>query len=138
MRVEVIGNIVHDPEVKASANGNNYLSFDICDRTAGKDKKVYVKVALFGKRIDFFQQYAVKGKAVIASGHLEGRVYAAKDGEQKIAYSIMADRCDLLPRDFSDDEQNYIRNKDDIQRANNARNSSSARNDDLEEDFIPF
>lgn len=105
MRGELLGNLASEPEFATSASGNNYLQFDVCDRTAGKEKKVYCKVMFFGKRADSVAPFLAKGKPVFVKGQLDARPYTGRDGSPRVALSMLADSVDLVPRDYSEGQQ---------------------------------
>ena len=71
----VFGKLVHDPEMKYSENGTEYLSLNLyTSEWDFKTKKRFtgkVRVTVFGKQAESLNNNIKKGCGVLASGDLE-------------------------------------------------------------------
>ena len=93
-KIEIIGNLVGDAEVKSGKDGKEYVSFRIAaSEGSGEEKKStyydvsYIKSGLF--------QYLKKGKSVYVSGRLSLSA-VAKDGKAYLNAYVSAKDIVLL------------------------------------------
>ena len=94
-KVDLMGRLVHTPEVKTSDKGNSVARLRIaCDRDiTGQDgeKTDFFDVTAFGKTADFAGKYLQKGRLCAVTGRLQNRQYTDKDGNKRTATAIVAD-----------------------------------------------
>lgn len=102
-RVELIGNLTKDPEVKAFPNGGSLASFSIAtnrtyktDDGEKKDVPEYHNVVVFGKMVDVVSNYLRKGSKVFVEGRLQTRSYEAKDGSKRYSTEIVMQQMIML------------------------------------------
>ena len=101
-KIQLIGNLGQDAEIKESSNGNIFLSFSIATSKYNKDTKTNEPVwhnsikywATRGKpdSLNKLAPYMVKGKQIYVEGSLD--YYKDKDGVRRV--SIKAHNIELL------------------------------------------
>ena len=101
-KIQLIGNLGQDAEIKESSNGNTFLSFSIATSKYNKDMKTSEPVwhnsiqywAPRGKpeSLDKLAPYMAKGKQIYVEGSLD--YYKDKDGVRRV--SIKANNIELL------------------------------------------
>lgn len=94
-KVQIIGNITKDPELKALPNGINVCSFSVAtNETFTKDGKKIEKVEFhnivcFGKTAENISKYMSKGSQIYIEGKLQTRSWEA-EGKKLYRTEILA------------------------------------------------
>jgi len=97
-KVQLIGHLGKDPEIKSFSNGGRIANFSLAtseswkDKTTGekKEKTEWHRVTVSAEgAIKFIEKYAKKGDAVYVEGKIETRKYTDKDGAEKYATEII-------------------------------------------------
>jgi single-strand DNA-binding protein len=106
-----IGNLTRDPELRPVGQ-SSVASFSIAVGWKSKDKEgvEFINVSAWGKLGEIVAQYARKGTKVFVQGSLKTEKYTGKDGVEKTAVKITADKVEFLskaPTEQSPQEQNY-------------------------------
>jgi single-strand DNA-binding protein len=104
-RVQLIGNVGNDPEIKTLENGKKlaHLTVATNDRyTNDKGEKVeqteWHRVTAWGKTAEIIEKYVVKGKEVAIDGKLTHRSYDDKNGEKKYITEVVVNEILLLSK----------------------------------------
>ncbi len=104
-RVQLIGNVGNDPEIKTLENGKKlaHLTIATNDRyTNDKGEKVeqteWHRVTAWGKTAEIIEKYVVKGKEVAIEGKLTHRSYDDKNGEKKYITEVVVSEILLLSK----------------------------------------
>ncbi|OXA81879.1 single-strand binding protein [Flavobacterium aquidurense] len=104
-RVQLIGNVGNDPEIKTLENGKKlaHLTIATNDRyTNDKGEKVeqteWHRVTAWGKTAEIIEKYVVKGKEVAIDGKLTHRSYDDKNGEKKYITEVVVNEIVLLSK----------------------------------------
>lgn len=114
-RVQLIGNLGRDPEVRTFNNGNKVANFSVAcseswkDRNTGerKEKTEWVNVAVFTPHIiEEIERRFRKGSTVIVEGKLQARKWQDQSGADRYTTEVVVQgfgpRADLLaPREQS-------------------------------------
>ncbi len=95
-KVQLIGNLGADPEVKTTESGKKLARFSVAThdeyRTA-KGEKVketqWHNIVAWGKTADIVEKYFTKGKEVVIEGKLVNRTYNDKEGNKKYFTEIV-------------------------------------------------
>lgn len=103
-KVIIIGNLGHDPETRYNPNGEAITTISIAttdswkDKTTGEKKETteWHRITFFGKLAEIAGQYLRKGSSVYVEGSLRTRKYTDKDGIEKYATDIKADKMQML------------------------------------------
>lgn len=100
-KIVLIGNLTHDPEVRATPNGVTVCSFTIAVDRRFKDVNGAKVTDFF--RINAWRQlgencakFLSKGKKCAVVGELQPRTYEAKDGTTRMSLDIQADEVEFL------------------------------------------
>ena len=103
-RVQLIGNVGNDPEVKTLENGTKLAHLNIATTERYKNDKgekveqtEWHRVTAWGKTAEIIEKYVVKGKEVAVEGKLTHRSYD-KNGEKKFVTEVIVNEILLLSR----------------------------------------
>jgi single-strand DNA-binding protein len=104
--------VVRDSEVKYLPSGQAVLNVTVANNQgfSDKQKSIFIRVALFGKRAEGkLQDYLKKGQQVFVSGELTQSEYQANDGTTKTSLELNANIIDLVggKREGGQDQQSY-------------------------------
>lgn len=104
-KVIIVGRIGRDPEVRYTQTGQQVASFSVAtdESYKGKDgQKVeateWHSITAWGKTAEFVGNYLGKGRMVYVEGKLKTEKYTGKDGSEKYATKIIADRVQALDK----------------------------------------
>ncbi|KAF2335472.1 single-stranded DNA-binding protein [Flavobacterium daemonense] len=104
-RVQLIGNVGNDPEVKTLESGKKLAHLTIAtNETYRNDKGDKVeqtewhRVTAWGKTAEIIEKFVVKGKEVAVDGKLTHRSYDDKNGEKKYITEVVANEILLLSK----------------------------------------
>lgn len=94
-KVQLIGRVTRDPELKALPSGTSVCSFSLATNYVYKNKageKVedteFHNITVFGKRAEVVAQYVVKGQELYVEGRLKTDKWE-KDGQTHYTTKIM-------------------------------------------------
>lgn len=100
-RIYLTGNLVRDPETRATASGKTVCTFTVAVDRRGRNQDGE-------KQTDFFRinawrtvgescaRFLHKGQKVGVFGELQASLYEAKDGATKISLDVSADDVEFL------------------------------------------
>ena len=90
------GRLTDNPELKTTQSGTNVTQFNLAverDYTKDGNKETdFIPVVAWGKTAEFICRYFTKGRMLIAKGSLQIRKYQNKDGENRRATEVIADK----------------------------------------------
>ena len=102
-RVQLIGNVGNDPEIKTLENGKKLAHLTIATNdhyTNDKGQKVeqteWHRVTAWGKTAEIIEKFVVKGKEVAIDGKLTHRSYDDKNGDKRYITEVVASEIMLL------------------------------------------
>ena len=133
-KVELIGNLGADPEVKAMPSGGNVVNLRLAttrrwkDRNTGerKDATEWHRVVCFNRTADIAAQYLKKGSQVYIEGRLQTRKWQAQDGTDRYSTEVVANSLTMLGKKSTESDTSDTAN-------------NSAPNDLFNElDDVPF
>ena len=105
-RVEIIGNLGRDAELKVTNSGISVLNFTVAAKGSRKeDESQWHSCALFGKRAETLGQYLKKGQKVFVRGEYKIRAWSKGD-KSGVDVDVTADEVELLgskPNESADD-----------------------------------
>ncbi|MBI5494131.1 MAG: single-stranded DNA-binding protein [Deltaproteobacteria bacterium] len=103
VKVQLIGNLGRDPEVRFAASGNAVANLRVgcTERVRSKegnweDKTEWVTVVCFGKTAENAGQYLAKGRQIYAEGRLQTREWNDKDGNKRYSTEVLANQILFL------------------------------------------
>ena len=104
-RVQLIGNLGKDPEVRAIDNGNKMARMSIATSETyqnNKGEKVtdtqWHNVVAWGKTAELVEKLLQKGHEVALEGKLENRSYTDKDGQKRYITEVVTSEFLLLTK----------------------------------------
>lgn len=102
-RVQLIGNLTRDPELRYTPNGTAVCSFGIAtnrnwttDAGEKKDEAEFHNIVAWNKLAELCSQFMVKGSKVYVEGRLATRSWQAQDGTQRSRTEIVISDMILL------------------------------------------
>ncbi|SRR5258708_3281218 len=102
-RVQLIGNLTRDPELRYTPSGAAVCTLGIAtnrtwttDAGEKREEVEYHKVVAWRKLAEICSQFLVKGRKVYVEGHLMTRKYTGADGIEKSSTEIVMDDMILI------------------------------------------
>jgi single-strand DNA-binding protein len=101
-RAIIVGRLGRDPEVKTTASGLTIATLAVATDDREKKGTDWVKVTdwhqvvVFGQPAEFIAEFGRKGASVAVEGRMKMEKYVGKDGIEKLAFKILADRVELV------------------------------------------
>jgi single-strand DNA-binding protein len=99
--VNLVGNVVRDPEIKYAKNDMCIAKFSIAVRKAFKKEGGpdvdFLNVTAFGKTAELIESYVSKGSKVGVEGRIENNNYE-KDGKKVYHDQIYCDHIEFLSK----------------------------------------
>ena len=104
----ITGNIVRDPELRATSGGTQVCSFSVAvnynyaQNGEKKEQVSYINCSAWGKAGEVIAQYAKKGSGILVSGRLSQRAFEDKTGAKRSATEIIVEDFNFLGGGSSD------------------------------------
>lgn len=102
-KVQLIGNVGNDPEIKAFDGGKKVVNFTLATNESYKNDKgekveqtEWHRISAWGKTADIIEQFVTKGKEIAIEGKLTHRSYDDKNGEKRYITEVVASDVLLL------------------------------------------
>ena len=103
-RVQIIGNLGRDPEIRTFPSGDQVANVTIATTEKWKDKQSgeqkehteWHRVTFNGRLAEIVGQYLKKGSSVYVEGSLRTRKWTDQAGVEKYATEIRADQLQML------------------------------------------
>lgn len=102
-RVQLIGRVGQDPEVKNLEGGKKVTTITIAtndvyykDNGDKVEQTEWHRVTAWGKTAEIIEKYVIKGKEIAIDGKLTHRSYEDKNGEKRYVTDIVASEVLLL------------------------------------------
>lgn len=102
-RVQLIGNLTRDPELRYTPNGTAVCSFGIAtnrnwttDAGEKKDEAEFHNIVAWNKLAELCSQFLTKGGKVFVEGRLATRTWQGQDGQQRNKTEIVISDMILL------------------------------------------
>ena len=106
--VQIAGHLGKDPEVRFTPSGQKVTSFNLAtnQRKGKEDITVWVRVTVWGDRLDKIISYLKKGSAVIVIGRMNPpTTYTDKEGRTQISLEVVAEMIEFSPFGKSDRQE---------------------------------
>lgn len=155
-RVQLIGNLTRDPELRYTPQGTAVCTFGLATNrtwtTDSGDKKEdveYHKIVAWNKLGELCSQLLAKGRKVYVEGRLSTRSWTAQDGGQRSTTEIVIDDMIILDsrrEESSGDEMSYEEPEEVSDReeetpkkvTKKAKKEEKEESEDINPDDIPF
>jgi len=102
-KVQIIGNLTMDPEVRETPNGRRVANFSVATNrrytdSAGVQQDIpeYHPVVLWGRLAEIAEQYLKKGNKVYLEGRMETRSWDDQAGQKKYKTEIIGNEMIML------------------------------------------
>lgn len=102
-RVQLIGNLTRDPELRYTPNGTAVCSFGLAtnrswttDAGEKREETEFHRIVSWNKLAELCSQFLIKGRKVYVEGRLATRSWTGQDGTQRNATEIVIDNMILL------------------------------------------
>ena len=102
-RVNLLGRITKDIELKQTKNEINYTRFSIAVKRDLKDESGeygtdFFNIVAWRKTAEFISKYFKKGNRIAISGKLQQNIYTDKDGNERTSVEIVAEDIDFIDK----------------------------------------
>jgi len=103
-KVELLGNITSDPEIRYTPNGAAVCSFSLATNRrykqgeTWKDETSFHNIVVWANLATSITQRAKKGTRVLITGRLQTRSWDSKDGKKNYKTEVIADDLFLIDR----------------------------------------
>lgn len=111
-KVQLIGNLTRDPEVRYTGKGTAVATFSIAtnrewkDESGGKKEEVeFHRVVAWDKLAEIIEKYLKKGSKVFVEGRIQSRKWQTKEGEDRTTFEIVIN--DLMMLDSKGGSSSY-------------------------------
>ena len=111
-RVELIGNLTHDVEVRQTNNGTKVCDIGIAVNERKKDgtqETVFVDATLWERNAEIAAQYLKKGSLIFLEGKLRLDKWQTQDGESRQKLCVTGFRFQMLDKPPAQQEQQQQR-----------------------------
>ncbi len=102
-KVQIIGNLTQDPEVRQTPGGASVCSISVAtnrqwtDQSGNKQEKAeFHNIVLWRGLADIAGKYLAKGRRVYIEGRLETRSWDGQDGQKRYRTEIVGDNMIML------------------------------------------
>jgi single-strand DNA-binding protein len=103
-RVQVIGNVTRDPELRTTTSGQHVLSFGVAtnerwkDKASGemKERSEFHNVVAWGELAVAIQANVKKGQRVYVCGRVQTRSFETQAGQKRSTTEVIADQVSML------------------------------------------
>src|SRR5881296_3814268 len=104
-RVQLIGNLTRDPELRYTPSGTAVCSFGIAtnrswttDTGEKREETEFHRIVSWNKLAELCSQFLTKGRKVYVEGRLQTRSWDTPDGQKKYRTEVVAERVLFLDR----------------------------------------
>ena len=92
------GNLVADPEVFYSSEGNPVASFNLAFRST-KKKTGWIRVVCFGRLAEVTEKYLHKGARIAVIGTLDQQKWETDEGVARSSYQLICNSLEFVRTD---------------------------------------
>jgi len=141
----IIGNVVRDPEMRTTPNGQNVTSFSVATNMVWKDsngekqeKVEFHNVVAWRRLAEITNQYLKKGSKVYIEGRLQTRNWDDPSGVKKYRTEIVADNMIMLDNKSSNSNEDYNNNNYKVKEEVKEVNNTEPKIEEVNVEDIPF
>lgn len=100
-KVELVGRLVKDPEVKLTSNQTKFCSFTIAvDRrykdANGQRQADFISCVAWKQTAEFIQKYFHKGNRIGICGSIQTRSYEDQNGQKHFVTEVLAEEVEFV------------------------------------------
>ncbi len=105
-KVQLIGNLTRDPELRSTPSGQSVANFDIATNRVWKDPQTgerreaaeFHKIVMWRRLAEIAGQYLRKGSKIFLEGRLQTRSWQDQSGNKRYMTEIVAENMQMLDR----------------------------------------
>ena len=104
-KVQIIGNLGQDPEMRFTANGRAVSTFNVAVNRSyttqdgeRREETEWVRVVAWARLAELVSQYLTKGRLVYVEGRLQTRQWEDKEGQRRYTTEVVAQDVQFLDR----------------------------------------
>ncbi|KAF2332092.1 single-stranded DNA-binding protein [Flavobacterium nitrogenifigens] len=104
-KVQLIGNVGNEPEIKTLESGRKVAHLTIAtneiyrnDKGEKVEQTEWHRITAWGKTAEIIEKYVVKGKEIAVEGKLTHRSYDDKNGEKRYITEVVVNEILLLSK----------------------------------------
>lgn len=142
-RVELIGNLTRDPELRYTPSGAAVTTFSIATNRSyvsegeRKEEADFHRCVAWNKLAELCNQLLKKGNKVFISGRLQNRSWEAQDGTQRQITEIVVEDMILLTSKNGSNSEGYEDFTEDVTPAKNTSKAVAAEDADTTPEEAP-
>lgn len=143
-KVQLIGRLGHDPEIKYTANGTAVANFSIATNRVWKndageniEKTDWHRVIAWRKTAEIIEKYLKKGSQVYIDGHLETRTWDDEKGVKRYLTEVIVEQLVMLGSNSNGGSSN-IPLPDEPPESNTGNKQNDSEQSKDEADDLPF
>ena len=92
-RIILMGRLAADPELRTTNSGVSVVSFRIgVARDYDREQTDWIHIVAWRQTAEFVSKYFSRGSMIVLEGTLQSRQYQDRDGNNRTAYEVQADR----------------------------------------------
>lgn len=92
-KVILMGRLAADPELRTTQSGISVASFRIgVARDYDREQTDWIHIVAWRQTAEFVSKYFSRGSMIALEGTLQSRQYQDRDGNNRTAYEVQADR----------------------------------------------
>lgn len=97
-KVQLIGNIVRDIELRHTTQGTPVASYTIAINTGYGEKQQtdYINISSWGKSGEFVHKYFKKGQAIALVGRLRSNNYEDRNGNKRYTVEVITEDIEFV------------------------------------------
>lgn len=108
--VTLMGRITADPELKYTKSNTPVCTFCIAVERDFKENNEriadFINIVAWKNRAEFVTKFFKKGRPIVVDGRLETRKYIDKDGNNRIAFEVIANNLYFCDSNIPDNNNN--------------------------------
>lgn len=152
-RVQLIGNLTRDPELRYTPQGTAVCSFGLAtnrgwttDSGEKKEEAEFHRIVAWNKLGELCSQLLTKGRKVYVEGRLSTKNWTGQDGAQRSTTEIVIDDMIILDsrrdsdqsEDYSEESQENIEEEAKEKKTKSKKEAEDTESEEVNPDDIPF
>jgi single-strand DNA-binding protein len=144
-KVQIIGNLGQDPEMRFTANGRAVSTFSVAVNRSyttsegeRREETEWVRVVAWARLAELVSQYLTKGRLVYVEGRMQTRQWDDKEGQRRYTTEVVAQDIQFLDRGDSPGPDQQSSQSAPSATAGGAPSGGAAPTDGVDPNDLPF
>ncbi len=144
-KIQIIGNLTRDPELKALPSGAKVCSFSIATNRTWKDQNgkkqeqtEFHNIVFFGRVAEVIAQYCHKGSQLYVEGRLQTRTWEGNDGKKNYRTEVVGETMQFGNKPQGDGSRTTKRSEESQEPEPEDLGTIEYPDEDVNIDDIPF